>query len=55
MMDGKYIKRLIIISLCYFMTSCSPQMHIVGGVMRKFNQSHNKYGPKKPYIKKNIL
>lgn len=43
--------RILFIILIFFMSSCSPKMHLIGVGMRKFNMSQNKYTPNKPYIK----
>ncbi len=46
------MKKIILLLIVIFLSSCSPSLYINGTLMRKFNTSQNKYTPKKPYIKK---
>jgi hypothetical protein len=41
------MKRLIILILLFYLSSCNPRMYIIGGGMRHHNLSQNKYQPKK--------
>ena len=42
-------RKLLVLLMCviFFICSCSPRMHIVGGGMRYHNLSQNKYQPRK--------
>lgn len=44
------MKKLLFIFFILFLTSCSPQMHINGVVVRKYNTSQNRYSPQRPYV-----
>ena len=41
------MKRLITLLLIIFLSSCNPQLYIVGSGMRHHNLSQNKYQPNK--------
>jgi len=48
------MKRLIILTLLFYLSSCNPRMYIIGGGMRHHNLSQNKYQPGKHRKKVNL-
>jgi len=48
------MKRLIILIFAVYLSSCNPQLHIVGVGMRHHNLSQNKFQPDKHRKKVNL-
>ncbi len=48
------MKRLIILILSVYLSSCNPRMYIIGSGMRHHNLSQNKYQPGKHRKKVNL-